>query len=413
MSAKDVIAIVDPFSSGTQLARDVKARGHDCIMVQSTAEIPALYRSSFNADSFDFIVHYQGDLDQTCDVLRGRQVRHVLAGSEVGVELADQLSERLGLVTNGTRLSSARRNKRSMLNVLRDRGIRIPNSFSSRRWDAIEDWIRRHDRWPVVVKPLCSSASDGVRRCADRDEVHAAFRDIIDRQDVFGSTNEEALVQEYITGTEYAVDTVSCAGRHKPVAYWQYSATAIDDAFLGKKSLQLIRHTASLDNRLFPYVVSVLDALEIANGPAHCELILSDTGPVIVEIGARPNGGNNPLLARICGATDQLSLTLDSYLEPEKFLRQADRREETPRSAIRVFLTPSPQGRLKSPPHFEPVKRLESFHDLRFSAKPGQTLARIAGWVLLVHEDTEVLHRDLQELQTMEQNGLYDVEVMG
>ncbi len=35
MRSKPVIAIVDPYSSGSQLARDVKSRGHACWMVQS------------------------------------------------------------------------------------------------------------------------------------------------------------------------------------------------------------------------------------------------------------------------------------------------------------------------------------------------------------------------------------------
>ena len=46
----------------------------------------------------------------------------VLAGTETGVELADQLSETLGLRSNGTKLSEERRNKYAMGEAVRAAG---------------------------------------------------------------------------------------------------------------------------------------------------------------------------------------------------------------------------------------------------------------------------------------------------
>jgi hypothetical protein len=48
----------------------------------------------------------------------------VIAGSEPGVELADKLSHRLRLRTNGEELSAARRNKYLMGEAVRAAGIR-------------------------------------------------------------------------------------------------------------------------------------------------------------------------------------------------------------------------------------------------------------------------------------------------
>jgi hypothetical protein len=47
----------------------------------------------------------------------------VIPGAETGVELADQLSSRLGLRTNGTAKSIARRNKYYMGETVRATGI--------------------------------------------------------------------------------------------------------------------------------------------------------------------------------------------------------------------------------------------------------------------------------------------------
>jgi hypothetical protein len=37
-----------------------------------------------------------------------------------------------------------------------------------------------------------------------------------------GCVNEGVLVQEYLQGTEYVVDTVSHGGKHKVIALWEY-----------------------------------------------------------------------------------------------------------------------------------------------------------------------------------------------
>ncbi len=237
-----------------------------------------------------------------------------------------------------------------------------------------------------------------------------ALNNIMNRTDVFGSANDAVLVQEYLTGTQYAVDTVSYAGRHKVAAFWQYGKPAEWESFFGNDTLELLPFSQSLQRRLFPYVASVLDALEIKYGPAHCEVMLTDDGPLIVEIGARLNGGNNPMFSRYCGGKSQIDLTLDAYLDPNHFLGQLAENYTLSKGAMRVFLTPRQQGRLKSLSGLEQIERLESLHEMYVSAKVGRPLSRIAGWVVLVHDDRAVIHRDLQQIRRLEMSGLYQVE---
>ena len=69
------------------------------------------------------IVH-TGDLDATLSAVRACDPVAVVAGGEVGVEFADLLGERLGLPTNGTALSAARRDKYVQIETLRAAGLR-------------------------------------------------------------------------------------------------------------------------------------------------------------------------------------------------------------------------------------------------------------------------------------------------
>ncbi len=121
MSSNKIVAIVDPYSSGSQLAREAKLRGHAILMVQSEEQVPTMYRSSFCSEEFAAIIRHQGDLEKTSNQLRTNNVDCVIAGCEMGVELSDSLSQRLGLASNGTRLSRSRRNKRLMGEALRER----------------------------------------------------------------------------------------------------------------------------------------------------------------------------------------------------------------------------------------------------------------------------------------------------
>ena len=56
------------------------------------------------------------------------------------------------------------------------------------------------------------------------------------------------------------------------------------------------------------------------------------------------------------------------------------------------------------------IENLDSFYQLQISAKPGRRLSRIAGWVLLLHEDRTVLQGDLTKIRELEASGLYQIE---
>lgn len=410
MDLNTVVAVVDPYSSGSALAREVVSRNHRCVMVQSTPEVPAIYRSSFFPEEFDSVVPYRGQLDETIKQLDEYHVGCILAGCEMGVELADQLSERMGLLSNGTTSSAARRDKGLMESTLRERGVRTPATFSSPSLTELLDWIQSTVKLPVVLKPLRGTGSENVCLCANEDDVRNAFETIKNQKNSFGGANPSVLAQEYLKGTEYAVDTVSHAGKHKIAGFWRYFKPLMYGSQFGCDSMELLQFDPTLDRTMFPYVSEILDALEVKYGPAHCELILSDDRPVVIEIGARLNGGNNPLLSRLGGGESQIDMTLDAYLNPERFLERLCQPYELPRSAMRVFLIPGKKGRLRSMPELQQFERLESFHELYFSPKPGRTVSRIVGWVLLVHEDSATIRRDREKIRELESCGFYEIE---
>ena len=401
-------AIVDPYSSGALLTPEIRRRGGEAVCVRSTDRVPAMY-ASYQGGDFIRTLQHDGSIDRTSAQLRQLQVGHVLAGCELGVELADRLSESLGLPSNGTRQSRARRDKYLMAEAVRAGGLRTAAHFLATCRETLRVGIERIDRWPVIVKPLASTASDGVCLCREVTEVERAFHRIVAKTTTLGTVNRGVLVQEFLAGTEYAVDTVSHAGRHRLAAIWQYGKQPAGDGFLRTETLELLASTDPRHERLLAYARAVLCVLGIQYGPAHCEVVSVDGQPVLVEVGARLNGGNNPEITHYCGGPSQVELTVDAWLAIDRFLADVDRPVRLPRHGMRVFLLPGRRGTFEAIPDFSEIKTLPSFRQMRFSAKRGDRARRIAGWVILVHADRRVIERDRRRIRQLEADGLYSI----
>ena len=277
-------------------------------------------KSGFDPSRFEAVVPHAGDLELTLAALRSYQPAGVLAGFESGVELAEQLAEGLGLPTNGPRLRAARRDKFLMTEAVRARGLRAVQQFQS---SDVQDLLARVGEiggWPIVLKPLQSVATDRVSCCRNRDEARRAAAAILSDENILGGRNHSVLAQEFLAGTEYAVDVVSVGGQRKVTAIWQYlRPPGAPATYVGYDGMTLLAYTGERQEHLQAYTVGVLDALEIDHGPAHCELMWAQREPVMIEVGARLSAGNNAILSRVCGGTCQLDETVEAVLAPRRF----------------------------------------------------------------------------------------------
>ncbi len=404
------IVIVDPYSSGAMLAEALRARGAKCIAVESSPSLPLSMKSRFNPDAFADVIQHDCDLGKTVDAVSCHGPAHVIAGFESGVELADQLGEMMSLPVNGPRLREARRDKFLMNEAVQAAGLRTAKQFRSNQVDEILAWIRDTLEWPVVLKPSKSVASDQVFCCYCVDDVRRGAEAILSVINLLGSRNQTVLVQEFLDGSEYAVDIVSCNGQKKTTAIWQYSRQAGANNSVGYDAMALLPYVGARQQALQSYAFQVLDALEIRFGPAHCEPMIVGGQPVLVEVGARLTAGNNATLSRICGGICQLDETVDAILAPDRFLATLNRQPRLERRAVNVFLAPHTRGRLARLHGLEEIQRLPTLHSMSVSAKPGDELGRVAGLVTLIDEDINAIERDIAVIHDLETKGIFEVE---
>ncbi|MFJ8646161.1 ATP-grasp domain-containing protein [Streptomyces sp. NPDC093546] len=319
-AAQPTAVVVDGYSAGNFYPAAFTAAGARVIHVQSTPElIPTMLAPDLTAYAENIVC---SDEERLVELLRPYAPVAVVPGQESAVQLADRLSEALGVKSNGTALSAARRDKYEMIEALRRAGVRCAEQFKSDDADLIVKWAQDHGTWPVVVKPISSAASDGVFVCDSAEEVGAAARRVLGTRDIFGTANTEVLVQEYLRGQEYVVDTVSCDGRRYVSGVWKYDKILLPSGQNIYNRDILVSQDEEPVPALIAYIHDVLDALDVRWGPAHAEVIVTERGPVLVEIATRLNGQLNPGFQELCLGNDQAGLTALAYTRPEEFDRE-------------------------------------------------------------------------------------------
>lgn len=308
------VAIVDPYSTGEHLAAAFAHRGLEAVAVLTIAP-PAEWPGRVRSEQYAAVIDYDDNAAQVARELKQLQVRHVLAGSESGVPVADRLASQLGVPGNDPSSSEARRDKFAMACALARAGL--PHARTMRAFTVGHAEKCAYELgWPVVVKPADSAASDRVTIACSMPDVSALAADVLNASNLFGRPNESVIVQQYLIGEQYAVNTVSRGGVHRVVEVWHDRRTDLGDGRRIYDRMDLLEPRDARVSSLSRYVRACLDALGVVNGPAHSEVMLTARGPVLIETGARLQGGDSVALMRKAIGTSQADAAVLAALDP-------------------------------------------------------------------------------------------------
>eukprot|EP00596_Hydrurales_sp_CCMP1899_P000255 CAMPEP_0119051766 /NCGR_PEP_ID=MMETSP1177-20130426/73276_1 /TAXON_ID=2985 /ORGANISM="Ochromonas sp, Strain CCMP1899" /LENGTH=963 /DNA_ID=CAMNT_0007031083 /DNA_START=116 /DNA_END=3007 /DNA_ORIENTATION=- len=432
-AARDAIVIVDPFSTGAHLAAAVCAAGYQCVRVFSIWDSPvaALVQEGLTIDFCATIQHNDrlpnedAATNDTVAMIRGLpfNVLAVIPGAETGVELADRLSHRLELRSNGEAQSLARRNKYMMGEAVRQSGTRAVLQQACTSMEEVHTFLASipQDPFRCVVKPVQSAGTDDVFLCSTISEAETAFTRILGKRNGLGLINESVLVQEFLVGKEYVIDKVSRDGVHKLVCIWEYDKRAVNGANFVYYGMRVMSCETKKAKEMVEYADKVLDALGIMQGPSHMEIMYNDTtGPCLVEVGSRCHGGEGtwlPTLQECIGYT-QVSVTLDCYLDG-KFFHAMDKDHYVLTKAGReVDMLTEQSGVVRTTPGDAFIRQLSSFRSLSWEIKPGDYAAKTIdcftrpGCVQLVSDTEEQADLDFEAVHSMDKCGLIDFSVI-
>jgi biotin carboxylase len=425
----EAVVIVTPYSTGCCVALDMKKRGYKLICLWSAGfsenmktHVPVSCRDEL---TFDAVVDEAETIAQTAAEVQKVADSHnwkivaCCCGGEAGVDTADALSEHMGLLSNGTSVAN-RRDKKVQQELAAAAGLRSIRQAGGSKLEDVDEFLKK-ETYPMIVKPLDSAGSDGVKLCHSYEDAKDHFLALIGSEMVNGGVCEEALCQEFLRGKEYVVDNVSRDGVHKTVMVWCYDKRAVNGAsfvYFGDIPIDPESPEAKL---LIPYASAVLDVLGVRHGPSHAEIIMTADGPCLVEMNVRAHGGDGnwrPLCKTMTGGYDQVSATVDAYLDKEAF----DKLPSKPPSPLLasgqcVDLVSFASGIVAATPGYDVIRCLPSFVCLETHIKPGSKVSKTvdistdAGSCVVMNTDETILARDIAIIRQMERaNALFEFE---
>lgn len=422
-----VALVVDGYSTGQFYPKAIREKGLRPVHVSSGTEKNSPGLESYVTEALDHMRHdyeqlFHGwnDIDDLVASLAAMAPCCVMPGCEMGVEMADLLALRLGLPGNDAATSHIRRDKLAMHDTLAKAGLPSLASLATDSFAEALAFAAALNSWPVVVKPLRSAATEGVRFCYTTDELRDAFAALLGTFTQFGERNALVLVQQCAQGREYAVNTVSRDGRHILSDLWVYEKIPAPGGAPLYDRTQLVLTQDQDQRAIIDYAFQVLDALGVRIGPAHTEIMLTEQGPVLIESGARPMGGAFPqdLIRESLGYT-QIQWAVDSYVDAEAFAANAGKAYSPTHAMCVKSLISTREGAIRSIPAITLAMRLPSvrygnFIGVLSKGHVARTVDLLTSpaHLFLYHQDQAVVDADwstLRELEIEAQNELFEM----
>ena len=416
VSSDKIVVVVDGYSSGQHLPEPLKNLGYKIIHVKSKETHIPFFENSFKPK--DYIAHSTitnpATLTNFVNQVKsaGIKVAAVFAGAEPGVALADQLALKLGVsTTNRPEYARARYNKFALYDRLREAGVPTALFESSDNLHVILDFARHNPRPKYFLKPEEGSGSSSSYMCESEAEIVSAFEKIQTAGLGRGYVRKRVVIQEYLEGTEYAVNFVSSNGRHVLTDIWKYIRDPVPGAGTAYGADILIASNGPIQEQLISYAKQVLDAVGLNFGPSHIEIKMTSRGPIVLDLGARLCGADLPRMAGEATGRNIPALVAQAYLDPKAFEKEVSG-YEIKEHRIVVFLRSAHENtRRLNPKAASVIERLPGVRAVKLEYKPGELLKRtvdantVVGTVELAGPDMRILENTMKAIRVMEERG--------
>ena len=410
------IIFVECASSGINYIQDAIDRNYNPIALQLTVgtseeekSYDQLRKDCLKLIDADPEVLYEKETyEETLEMVREYNPIAVIAASEKGVILCTKLANDLDLPGNPIENLESITYKDKMQERLAEKGLR---HIRGRRVKTVEEAIDFYDEenlTEVVVKPVYSAGSVGVKVCSNKQEMIDALELVTKEVNLYGEDISEVVVQERIKGEEYVVNTVACNGDYRVTTMWKYKKIDTPEGNYIYDYMAVLDRLKIGEANIVEYAYAVNKALGIKYGPVHGEFMVDEKGPVLIEVNCRPMGGTMKpgYLDRISGQHETDS-ALDSYINPKKFQYQKNRRYQIYEYGTVKWLIVPKNITAKSNPIKYITPRLESHYLTKQDINKNSFIKTkdfetTGGSVYLVNEDRYTVKEDLAFIRHIE-----------
>lgn len=339
------VLVIQAISTTRDLIRDMTKRGYKPIILLQHLDGPfqELVDKQRKLLGNKYPI-YKADKDYKKTLATAKKIdpAFIVYTSEFTVDLASRLSTDLKVPGNNYKYVQNFISKHAMHKALKEYGIRYIKSELAHSKEEIIKIFHKFGDKPVVIKPPRCFASICVGYCNTLQDV----KEFVEKN--YGSYNELTkkpnttfLIQEWIHGEEYIINTMNVKGKTKIVWVGKYALKKINSQLLYVNYESISRQEVDYIgiNELLQYAMDVNKALHIDNGPVHGEFFIDENGPVLCEVNCRLMGG--PMDERFIGpqfGSSESSQFVDSLVfAKDKDARLAIRTQPYCKGVISIF----------------------------------------------------------------------------
>src|SRR4051812_31119189 len=221
------ILCIATYFKGDAFLRECKAQG--CTVLLLTSD--KLVGAEWPREAIDEVHSVPRDAsDQSIrrhvdKIARRQRIDRIAALDDFDVELAAMLREHLRVPGMGRTTASRFRDKLAMRMQARTLGVAVPEFSPVFNDQEVAEWTGRVPP-PWMLKPRSSAAALGIKKVADREALWRALDDA-------GDDRAETLLEQFVPGDVYHVDSIVWGGRVVFAVAFKYGRPPMEVAHQG------------------------------------------------------------------------------------------------------------------------------------------------------------------------------------
>lgn len=258
--------------------KKIKERGDCCIVADFDKHAPGMKYADVALGIST------NDKDGVLAAARECAVNGILTTSDYPVNVVAFVARELSLPAMSVEVAAICTNKYLQRQLFSENRINCP---FYKLITGIQELVSLDD-FPYMIKPVDSSASRGVKKVNSRDEL----TDYFPIASSF-SKSGKVIVEKFIEGREFSVETLSQNGRTSIIAITEKITKGEEQGFFVEDA-HLIPANLSVAERCLieTEVLKAISVIGLDNCPTHTEIKLNTKGAWIIEIACRLGGDN-------------------------------------------------------------------------------------------------------------------------
>jgi len=267
-------------------------------------------RIDYNGKTISFhkqdILDYDG-LWEACKLLNPKGVVSVC--SELAMHPMHFLLRKMGIPCNSIETEKMTTNKYLMRSTLQAAGLDSPKFTLVTPSLGIDELTAAicDFAFPLIIKPIDSSASRGVIKVNSYDELKKSIE-----YSLKWSKDKTCILEEFVEGKEYSGESIAYQGEYKLLAITEKTTTGAP-YFVEKAHRQPADLSHEMEKTIEETLFKAFKALNIEYGAIHPEFRITSDGRILfMEIATRMGGGHiGTELTPLSSGYDFLGMVID------------------------------------------------------------------------------------------------------